>query len=60
MNVAGLEEHRPMAVHKLRGLEYLVAVVDSGGFNAAARQLGVAAPRCTAWCRRWRPSWAWR
>lgn len=33
-----------MAVHKLRGLEYLVAVVDSGGFNAAARQLGVAAP----------------
>jgi DNA-binding transcriptional LysR family regulator len=33
-----------MAVHKLRGLEYLVAVVDAGGFNAAARQLGVAAP----------------
>lgn len=33
-----------MAVHKLRGLEYLVAVVDCGGFNAAARQLGVAAP----------------
>ena len=33
-----------MAVHKLRGLEYLVAVVDSGGFNAAGRQLGVAAP----------------
>ncbi len=33
-----------MAIHKLRGLEYLVAVVDSGGFNAAARQLGVAAP----------------
>lgn len=32
-----------MAVHKLRGLEYLVAVVDSGGFNAAGRQLGVAA-----------------
>jgi LysR family transcriptional regulator for bpeEF and oprC len=33
-----------MPVHKLRGLEYLVAVVDTGGFNAAARQLGVAAP----------------
>lgn len=33
-----------MAVHKLRGLEYLVAVVDAGGFNAAGRQLGVAAP----------------
>lgn len=33
-----------MAIHKLRGLEYLVAVVDSGGFNAAGRQLGVAAP----------------
>ncbi len=33
-----------MAVHKLRGLEYLVAVVDTGGFNAAGRQLGVAAP----------------
>jgi len=33
-----------MAVNKLRGLEYLVAVVDSGGFNAAGRQLGVAAP----------------
>jgi len=33
-----------MAIHKLRGLEYLVAVVDHGGFNAAARQLGVAAP----------------
>ncbi len=33
-----------MAVHKLRGLEYLVAVVDCGGFNAAGRQLGVAAP----------------
>jgi DNA-binding transcriptional LysR family regulator len=32
-----------MAVHKLRGLEYLVAVVDAGGFNAAGRQLGVAA-----------------
>jgi len=33
-----------MAVHKLRGLEYLVAVVDQGGFNAAARYLGVTAP----------------
>lgn len=33
-----------MAIHKLRGLEYLVAVVDCGGFNAAARHLGVAAP----------------
>ena len=33
-----------MAIHKLRGLEYLVAVVDEGGFNAAARHLGVAAP----------------
>jgi DNA-binding transcriptional LysR family regulator len=33
-----------MPVHKLRGLEYLVAVVEHGGFNAAARQLGVAAP----------------
>lgn len=33
-----------MGIHKLRGLEYLVAVVDQGGFNAAARHLGVAAP----------------
>lgn len=33
-----------MAIHKLRGLEYLVAVVEQGGFNAAARHLGVAAP----------------
>lgn len=33
-----------MTVNKLRGLEYLVAIVDSGGFNAAARQLGVSAP----------------
>ena len=33
-----------MSIHKLRGLEYLVAVVDHGGFNAAARHLGVAAP----------------
>lgn len=30
-----------MAVHKLSGLEYLVAVIDSGGFDAAARRLGV-------------------
>lgn len=33
-----------MASHKLRALEYLVAVVEHGGFNAAARKLGVAAP----------------
>ena len=33
-----------MAIHKLRGLEYLVAVVDQGGFNAAARHLDVSAP----------------
>lgn len=33
-----------MAIHKLRGLEYLVAVVDAGGFSAAARRLGVAVP----------------
>jgi DNA-binding transcriptional LysR family regulator len=33
-----------LAIHKLRGLEYLVAVVDHGGFNVAARQLGVSAP----------------
>jgi LysR family transcriptional regulator for bpeEF and oprC len=32
-----------MSIHKLRGLEYLVAVVDAGSFNAAARRLGVAA-----------------
>lgn len=31
-----------MAIHKLRGLEYLVAVVDTGSFSAAARHLGVA------------------
>jgi LysR family transcriptional regulator for bpeEF and oprC len=37
-------EEKAMPVHKLRGLEYLIAVVDSGGFNAAGRQLGVAAP----------------
>ena len=33
-----------MAIHKLRALEYLVAVVEHGSFAAAARQLGVAAP----------------
>lgn len=33
-----------MAIHKLRALEYLLAVVDQGGFNAAGRKLGVAAP----------------
>lgn len=33
-----------MAVHKLRGLEYLVAVVEAGSFAAAARQLGVSTP----------------
>lgn len=33
-----------MGIHKLRGLEYLVAVVDSGSFSAAARRLGVATP----------------
>jgi len=33
-----------MAIHKLRALEYLVCVVEQGGFNAAARKLGVAAP----------------
>ncbi len=33
-----------MAIHKLRALEYLVAVVEHGGFAAAARRLGVAAP----------------
>jgi DNA-binding transcriptional LysR family regulator len=31
-----------MAIHKLRGLEYLVAVVDAGSFSGAARRLGVA------------------
>lgn len=31
-------------IHKLRALEYLTAVVEHGGFNAAARKLGVAAP----------------
>jgi DNA-binding transcriptional LysR family regulator len=33
-----------MGIHKLRGLEYLVAAVDSGSFSAAARHLGVATP----------------
>jgi len=33
-----------MAIHKLRALEYLVAVVEHGGFAAAARRLSVAAP----------------
>ena len=33
-----------MAIHQLRALEYLVAVVEHGGFAAAARRLGVAAP----------------
>jgi len=33
-----------MSIHKLRALEYLVAVVEHGGFSAAARKLGVAAP----------------
>ncbi len=33
-----------MPIHKLRALEYLTAVVEHGGFNAAARKLGVAAP----------------
>jgi len=31
-------------VHKLRALEYLVAVVERGSFAAAARHLGLAAP----------------
>lgn len=35
---------RVMAIHKLRALEYLVTVVDQGGFNAAGRALGVSAP----------------
>lgn len=33
-----------MPIHKLRALEYLTAVVEHGGFAAAARKLGVAAP----------------
>jgi DNA-binding transcriptional LysR family regulator len=33
-----------MAIHKLRALEYLLAVVEHGSFAAAARSLGVAAP----------------
>jgi DNA-binding transcriptional LysR family regulator len=35
---------KTLAIHKLRALEYLLAVVDHGGFNAAGRKLGVAAP----------------
>lgn len=31
-------------MHKLRALEYLLAVVEHGGFAPAARRLGVAAP----------------
>jgi DNA-binding transcriptional LysR family regulator len=31
-------------IHKLRALEYLTAVVEHGGFSAAARKLGVAPP----------------
>ena len=33
-----------MPIHKLRALEYLVAVVDHGSFAAAGRRLGLAAP----------------
>jgi DNA-binding transcriptional LysR family regulator len=33
-----------MAIHKLRALAYLVAVIEHGGFAPAARRLGVAAP----------------
>ena len=33
-----------MAIHKLRALEYLVAVVEHGGYSAAARRLGVSVP----------------
>jgi LysR family transcriptional regulator for bpeEF and oprC len=33
-----------MTIHKLRALEYLIAVVDAGGVAPAARKLGVAAP----------------
>lgn len=33
-----------MSIHKLRALEYLLAVVEHGGFAPAARRLGVAAP----------------
>lgn len=38
------EAEIPVPIHKLRALEYLTAVVEHGGFNAAARKLGVAAP----------------
>ena len=51
-----------MAIHKLRALEYLVAVVEHGGFAAAARRLGVAAPSVHrlvgASKRRWGPSFS--
>jgi LysR family transcriptional regulator for bpeEF and oprC len=33
-----------MPIHKLRALEYLVAVIEHGGFAAAGRRLGVSAP----------------
>ncbi|MCE2947195.1 MAG: LysR family transcriptional regulator [bacterium] len=33
-----------MGIHKLRGLEYLVAAIDGGSFSAAARRLGVSTP----------------
>ena len=33
-----------MSIHKLRALEYLVAVVEHGSYSAAARKLGVAVP----------------
>ena len=33
-----------MSVHKLRALQYLVAVADHGGFAPAARWLGLTAP----------------
>ncbi len=33
-----------MAIHKLRALEYVVAVIEYGGFAGAARRLGVSAP----------------
>jgi DNA-binding transcriptional LysR family regulator len=33
-----------MSIHKLRALEYLVAVVDHGSFAAAGRRLGLAVP----------------
>ena len=33
-----------MAIHKLRALEYLIAVAEHGSFSAAARRLGVSVP----------------